>query len=123
MHNVFYSLTFFLFAYLFCVPLNNAVESIQTNKNGVFYSGTASKGNEMRLADLSIVARNKILGHLREAEYQVSQCENTLSTGKVSRYRVINRNQNLIAHFTDQEVHLVPNGKTKRPWIGTLCEC
>ena len=74
------------------------------------------KTNDMRLGNLPINTRDRILQHLKKAEYEIDSYERILPSGKISRYRAFNRNENMSIYFSDHGVHLLPRGKGDLSW-------
>ena len=112
------------FAYLLCVPsistanhtFLGATNKIFFNKDKRISSHLSKKQSVTRLADLPALAREKISQHMQKAEFEVSRFERTLPSGKTSTFQAFNRNQNMSAYFTDQGVHVLPNGQMEPAW-------
>ena len=111
-------------AFLFCTPglsIANPTFSDATNK--IFLTKAKHSSSHLlkkqrftRFSDLPTPDGNKISQHMHKVEYDVSRFERTLPSGKTSTYRAFNRNHNMSAYFTDQGVHMIPNGQREPAW-------
>jgi len=106
-----------LLAYLLCTPCFGAADNVSMNKGIQASLRFFQKDREMQLNDLPAKARDKISRHLQKAEYEVSRYESTLPSGKTSRYQTFNHKQNISIYFTEQGIHLLPNGRESLPGI------
>ena len=88
-----------------------ATNKIFFNKDKRISSHLSKKQSATCLADLPALAQENISQHLQKFEYKVDRYESTLPSGKISRYRAFNPNENMSVYFTDHGVQLLPKSK------------
>ena len=105
----------FLVCFL-CSPSFGAANNVSVKRSKRHSSGVLQRHEVTKLADLPVEAREKISQQLQKAEYEVNRYEKKLPSGKTSAYRTFNRKQDMSVYFTDQSIHLIPNGKEEPAW-------
>ena len=104
--STFFLSAMFFLVYLLCTPCFGTANDVSIIGGKNASSNLSQKDRGMRLADLPVQARAKISQHLKSAEYEVSNCKKTLSSGKISAYRAFNRKQSITAYFINQGIDL-----------------
>jgi hypothetical protein len=109
----------FFWAFLYCTPGISAADPSNAdsinknilNKDKHKSSRHLKKQGYSGFADLPALDQDKISQRMENIEYRMSRCEEILPSGRTSRYRAFNRNNNMSAYFTDQGVHVLYEGR------------